>query len=193
MPYKIYNILKHSKFLILFYFQLLINPIKNECNKTSPILKNGICSLIYCSEEEYNNETCKIDNEIIKTQWLNNIIRIGDINFRYVNFANYSNGDMIVETTACLGSSKRMFYGIKTNGRAFFSNNSETKKTYYFSLDVNEQPGNEDNYRYEAEIFIATLNEGEDKGKEYLVSIAKGEQYTELYNFNNGEICFICF
>ena len=95
---------------------------------------------------------------------------------------------MIVETTSCPGSSKRMFYGIKSNGRAFFSNNSETKKTYYFSLDVNEQLGNEDKYRYEAEIFIATLNEGEDKGNEYLVSISKGEQYTELFNFNNGEI-----
>ena len=112
MTYNIYGLLKHSKIFISLYFLLLINPIKNECDKTAPILKDGSCSLEYCTEEEYKNKSCKIYNEIIKTQWLNNIIRIGDKNFRYVNFANYSNGDLIVETTSCPGSSKRMFYGI---------------------------------------------------------------------------------
>ena len=141
--YNIYDLLKHSKILILLYFLLLINPIKNECDKTTPILKNGSCSLLYCTEEEYKNETCKIDNEIIKMQWFNNIIRIGDKDFRYVNFANYSNGDMIVETTSCPGKSKRMFYGIQSNGRALFTNNSETKKTNYFSIEAKEQPENE--------------------------------------------------
>ena len=63
MTYNIYDLLKHSKILILLYFLLLINPIKNECDKTTPILKNGSCSLLYCTEEEYKNETCKIDNK----------------------------------------------------------------------------------------------------------------------------------
>ena len=132
MTYNIYGLFKHSKIFISLYFLLLINPIKNECDKTTPILKGRFCLLKYCTEEEYKKEICKIDNKIIKTQWLNNIIKIGDKNFRYVNFANYSNGDMIVETTSCPGSSKRMFYGIKSNGRALFTNNSETKNTNFF-------------------------------------------------------------
>ena len=164
MTYNIYDLLKHSKILILLYFLVLINPIKNECDKSKPILKSNSCSLQYCTEEEYKNETCKIDNEIIKIQWLNNIIRIGDKDFRYINFANYSNGDMIIETTSCPGNSKRMFYGIQSNGRALFTNNSETKKTNFFSIEAKE-PENKDKFRYEAEIFIATLNEDKDKGR----------------------------
>ena len=62
----------------------------------------------------------KLIIKIIKTQWFNNIIRIGDKDFRYVNFANYSNGDIIVETTSCPGNSKRMLYGIKSNGRPYY-------------------------------------------------------------------------
>ena len=57
----------------------------------------------------------KNENNIL----LNNIIRIGDINSRYINFASYSNGDLIVETTAFPGNDKRMFYAIKLNGRPF--------------------------------------------------------------------------
>ena len=68
-------------------------------------------------------DNCLITNRtIITTQWLNNIICLGDDNFKYVNFATSSNNDMIIETTAIPDSPKRMFYGIKSNGEPFFSN-----------------------------------------------------------------------
>ena len=34
---------KLNLFLIYFYFTHLVNPIKNECNKSKPILKGGSC------------------------------------------------------------------------------------------------------------------------------------------------------
>ena len=95
---------------------------------------------------------------------------------------------MIVETTSCPGSSKRIFYGIQSNGRALFTNNSETKNTNFFSIEAKEQPGNVNKFRYEAEIFIATLNEGPEKGNEYLISITKSNQYTELFDFDKSDI-----
>ena len=111
---------------------------------------------------------------IIKTQWFNNIIRIGDKDFRYVNFANYSNGDMIVETTSCQGNSKRMFYGMQSNGRPFYKYLEKEEYTYHFSIEVKkEQTGNKDKYRYEAKIFIATINNRSQNGNEYLISISK--------------------
>ena len=58
---------------------------------------------------------------------LNKIIRIGDLNYRYINLASYSNGDMIVETTAYPGTDKRVFYGIKSNGREFFKSAKQKK------------------------------------------------------------------
>ena len=142
--------LKLNFLIITLFFSLLITPIKNECNRTNPILlSNGSCALSYCSDEDYENKTCIISNEIIKTQWLSNIIKIGDKDFRYVNFASYSNGSMIVETTAHPGNKYRYFFGLKSNGLPFFDNSN------HYSIEANDQPGNEDRYRFEAEIFAA--------------------------------------
>ena len=173
----------HLKFFLIIYsFNFLIILIKSECERNNPIMVNGICSLKYCSEEDYNNNICIKSNEIIKIQWLTNIIKIGDLNFRYINFANYSNGDMIIETTSYPPSSLRMFFGLKTNGLPFFG------ETNHFSITVKDQPDNTDKSRCEAENFIATINDGRQKGKEYLVSIPKNTKYAELFNFEENDI-----
>ena len=136
------------KFLLLF--QIII-PIIHGCDADKPFLKDDSC-IGYCSERELKEKTCKIDNDIIKTQFLNNIIWIGDTNFRYVNIVSYSNKDMIIETTSKPGNSKRMFFGIKNNGRGLFYKNGNY--TYYYSIEASGQTGNTGNIRYEAEIFM---------------------------------------
>ena len=126
----------------------------------------------------------------IKTTYdviLNQIIRIGDLDFRYVNFASYSNGDMIVQTTACPGNALRVFYGIKSNGREFFNSDSETEKSYHYSITAEGQTGNNGNLRYEGVIFAAAMNENPNKGKEYLVSTSR-YKYTELFDFDNNQM-----
>ena len=96
-------------FLKLIYIFQMVKPTINECKKETPILFNDdLCILQYCNEQNLTNRMC-------------NLILIGDKNFTYVNLANYSNGDLIVETTSMPGSSKRMFYGIKKDGREFFN------------------------------------------------------------------------
>lgn len=79
-------------------FLLVINKVINECSIEEPIyvLNDNKCVAQYCAEEQFKTEQCKIDNEIIKTQWLNNIIWIGDKYFRFVNLVTYSNGDMVI-------------------------------------------------------------------------------------------------
>ena len=160
----------------LFLFQLII-PIIHGCDVDKPFLKGDSC-IGYCSEMELKEKTCKIDNDIINIQFLNNIIWIGDTNFRYVNIVSYSNKDMIIETTSKPGNSKRMFFGIRKNGRGLFYKNGNY--TYYYSIEASGQTGNTGNIRHEAEIFIATINGGENDGKEYLVSIGNDNQYIEL-------------
>ena len=171
----------------LFCFQLLVNSVKSQCNKRTPILVGGQCKLQYCTKEQYETGECKIANKIIKTQWLTKIIRIGDLDFRYVNFAEYSNGSVIVETSACPGNAKRMFFGLDIDGRGLF-NSENGDRAYYYSMQIGEQPGNPDKIRYESENFIARINEGPEKGKEYLVSFSKGSQFTELYLFDESKI-----
>jgi len=162
-------------FLKLIYIFQMVKPAINECKEETPILfNNDLCILQYCNEQNKTHRMC-------------NLILIGDKDFSYVNLANYSNGDLIVETSS-KGSGKRKFYGIKNNGREFFKTNDPNKRTYYYSLQAKDQTGNNNNQRLEAEIFIATINEGVDKGKEYLVSIGKDNAYTELYDFENDQI-----
>ena len=167
----------------IFSLLFLFNPIITQnCTRNLPILKNGICVLDFCTKNEFRNKTCVIDNQIVKTQWLNDIIWIGEENFRYVNIANNSNGDMIVETTSFPPSEKRLFYGISREGNPLFKDNN-----FFSSINVTEQAGNPDKGRYEGEIFFY---KSPNNNKEYLVSIGKNFQYVEAYNFNKNEVFY---
>ena len=162
-------------------FLFLINPIITQnCTRELPILKHGNCVLEYCTKDEFKNKTCVIVDQIVKTQWLNDIIWIGDLNFRYVNLANNSNGDMVGETTSLPASEKRLFYGITKDGNPFFKDNN-----FFNSIRVKDQEGNEGKGRYEGEIFFFRANI-----QEYLISIGNNNQYTEVYDFDNNLVWF---
>ena len=165
---------------IIILIQIVINEL-NGCEINKPFLKSTSC-VNYCSELELKEKTCKIDNDIVKTQYLNNINFIGDENYKYVNFAMFSNGDMILETTNNPGTKKRMFYGIKKDGREFFYKDNKWSNKYTIEGE---------DIRHEAEIFVVKINGKigeENNGKEYLVSIAKKNHYAELYDFDNDKI-----
>ena len=165
---------------IIFLFQIVIHEL-NGCEINEPFLKGTSCTK-YCSELELKEKVCKIDNDIAKTQFLNNIIWIGEENYRYVNFAMFSNGDMIIETTNIPGTKKRIFYGMKKDGRELFYKDNNWR--YNYTMEGED-------IRYEAEIFVVQINgetDEENNGKEYLVSIAKKKQYAELYDFENDKI-----
>ena len=108
---------------IVFFFHLF-KIIMNECERDTPIrLSNDTCVLQYCSKEEYDSGECTLNNTLIKTQFPNKIIIIGEEKFRYINFLTLSNGDMIIETSPYPANNKRIFYGLKSNGRYFFKKN----------------------------------------------------------------------
>ena len=105
-------------YIIISLFQIISYPkiIKaltnsTNCNRSNPIFESGYCKLIYCEEEKFNSGECSINNDIIKTQCLTNVIKIGKEYFRYINFVSYSNGDMVFLTTANPKKNERIFYG----------------------------------------------------------------------------------
>jgi hypothetical protein len=172
--------LKIQLLLQFLFLNLSIQEIQ-ECSKDTPIKYQNICSLKYCTESEFINENCILNNDIIKTQWLNNIILLGEEKFTYINFANYSNGDFVVEATPCkLIKTIRYFFGLKINGRDLFKVNN--KETQFYSFE----PVDEDNSgkKYQGEIQIAKMNQ--ESNKEYLLSLTKSTSYAELYDFENG-------
>ena len=175
---KIQNIKKYI-IKILFFFHLF-NLISNECDIDTPIrLSNGTCVLKYCTKEEYDSEECTINNTIIKTQFPNKIIIIGEEKFKYLNFLTLSNGDMIIETSPFPATNKRIFFGLKQNGRYYFNKTNSNEETPFNSLYADE----ETEYKYESGNSIIIYN-----GKEYFVSIGRYNTYTELFDFDNGKI-----
>ena len=166
---------------ILLFSLIIFKIIYSECPENLPILKNNNCESTYCTESEFKSNVCSINNTKIKTQWLTNIIIFGDNNARFINFANFSNGDFVVEATPCkLIKTIRYFFGLKNNGRDLFKVNNKETQFYYF------EPVDEDNSgkKYQGEIQIAKMNE--ESNKEYLLSLTKATSYAELYDFENG-------
>ena len=96
---------KFSINIILFF--LLFHFILNECDRKTPIkLNDDSCVMKYCTKEEYESDECILDNPIIKTQYPNNIINVGQVSFRYLNFIKFSNGDMIFGTSSYPANNK---------------------------------------------------------------------------------------
>ena len=167
----------------LFIFLSIIFLTNNNCPRENPIFNSelGICTQDYCTEEDFKSQKCQINNTIIETQWLNNIININKTNFRYLSFATYSNGDMIFQSNAYPKSNERIFLGFKKNGRSFFNNNS-----YFYNMNViqSESFGN-----FEFENIVIKLNEKQNNQKEYLLSLPTNEDsYVEIYDFENNII-----
>ena len=83
--------------ITILIFLIKISLSECNCDLNTPIKKSGTCQLIYCTEDEFKSEVCIIDNEIIKTQWLTNIIYFNDNKFRYCSVAVNSKGDIVAE------------------------------------------------------------------------------------------------
>ena len=181
----------NSKFLkILYLIIYLFDIIKSEileCQKDSPFRKYNQCTSEPCLKVEYDSNNCYINNTIIKNQWLNNIITFGELNFRYINIASYYNGDMLVETTSCPAMNKRIFFGLKQNGRPFFNNKINMEETLYYSNDIINKEN--DNAIGQFESIGIIVRHNDTKG-EYYLSLPKLYDNAELFDFSNDNIYY---
>ena len=121
--------------IILFY---IIKTEITECSKEQPILISGQFKLEYCSKEQFDLKQCIINNNIIKTQWINDLIIFGDNSYRYLSYETFSNDGVVVESACYPFQQKRMFYGLKNDGRPFFVNKTNNKETPFYSKEVGE-------------------------------------------------------
>ena len=127
-----------SSRIILFSYSLifLFHIIKTEiieCSKEEPILISGQCKLEYCTKKQFELKQCIVNNAIVKTQWINDLIIFGDNLYRYLSYATFSNDDIVIESSCYPFEQKRMFYGLKNNGRPYFINRTNNKETPFYS------------------------------------------------------------
>lgn len=182
--------IKNISFRNNFYFSLrlflilsLIELTFNLCDKETPILlNNGTCVLIPCLLNQSSLGECTINNDIIKTQWLNNIIIIGNAQSTYITFVEYSNKDLVILVEDDAGSVYRFFYGLKQNGRPLFTDSNNDETPYKLVTTANGNNG-----QIERDACIITTNSNKE---EYVIKIAKGygNNYVELFDLETGEI-----
>ena len=125
---------------------------------------------------EILTSSCKITvPNTITSQQLNNIICIGPIGAANVNFAEFSDNSLIIESSKDSETIQRYFYGITKEGNPYFSNNQ-----YHMSIF-----GPNGIYRKESENFVITLND--NKNTEYLMSIGY-DTNVEIYNLTSKNV-----
>ena len=154
------------------------NMLNCDNNRSLPLEKNGICVEI-CTKDEINSGTCTIQNEIIKTQWLNNILYIGPSGYRYINIAVSENNNLYAVASGYPASNDRYIYYLDEEGNGFFSN--ENIKTPYKITTVKDSSKKG---RYESSLFTFKLY-SENDNRDYLISIAKADQNVEIFDFYN--------
>ena len=170
------------KEIILYLIFIIKVVLGEECQRDKPIYKENECQLTYCTKEQFKNGICKINNSIINKQWLTHIIMIGEPNYRFLNFANFSNGTMIIEVSPDKDElNKRIFFGLNADGSYLFKDNVGN---HQIKKEVNGEP----NTRKYAENFVVKIDNGNAGTKEYLVSVPNEDQNAELYDFENDQI-----
>ena len=171
---------KSPKFLLfiqnIVFFINLIEYCKSSCPKDSPFLKDEVC-LSCCTNDEINNKICIIDNEIMKTQFINKINYLSGNGYNYLNMAVTQNQDLLILISSFPESNTRILFGITNEGRGYFN---EDKKC---SIAINDRTVTG---KFESEIFVFKL---QDKStKEYLLSFGKTPQYIEFYDISSKKI-----
>ena len=177
---KLYIKITHFNIFITFILIRNLSKSDNQCEYDSPIYKDSSCQLVYCTENQFLDGTCVIKNNIIKTQWMNNIIVFNDKKYRYCNFVINSKGDLIAEYSTEEKNGIRLFYVLKQNGNFYFKDSENTaiptKKITVGDWGITPA-------RSDSENILISLNITDDNNQ-YLISISYSTGSIELYDLD---------
>ena len=174
--------------IILLILLLTIKySFQTECEKSTPIKKlDNKCYLTFCTKSQFRNGECIISNSVTKTQWLTNIIDVGIKDFRFINFALTTKNDLLLQTTAYPSTQDNYFFGIKSNGRPYFTLKGKEVSIIRFScLD------SEFRTRYNGKFINLIMEDESNNIKELFMSIGKDENNVEIFDFENNEIIIV--
>ena len=170
-----YNLHILLKFIII---KTILSQL-DECEFDKPIKVGNNCLSTYCTKSQFESGDCQILNSKVKTQWLNNIILVGESDFRFVKFMTSSNGELILATSSCPSNKDRIYYGIDSNGSPIFKDSSN-KETYIIKKTIRRD---ETIQRYETQSGPIKVNgSGGDNNKDYFIHIGKSKTYVEIFD-----------
>ena len=151
-------------------------PVDGQCPKYKPILKDNKCQLIYCTEKEFSDKTCKILNNYIKVQWLNNFHIFDEVSTSYVSYDSNENGDLFFlaqkEDDKYI---KKYIYGFNINGTGILYDKKSQDYTSFKTISFQFT-----NYTNSIK-YIQINKEG------YLLNLLKDKQIY-LIDYNKDEV-----
>ena len=157
---------------IIIFLSQIVSISLSDCNYTHPIKKNGVCIEGGCSASLFESETCTIGNDIINDQWLNSINIYTNTGMNYAALTTTPNGDLICISSYYSTSKTLYFFGLKKNGRSYFTEGDEETS---FKTTVTDQGRNEGN------IFAIKLDSTSNNGdKEYVIGFANNNASFEI-------------
>ena len=166
-------------FKIFLLLELLHYCLFEKCsNRENPFFLNNEC-VESCKEDDIKSNICILDNEIIKTQYLNNIIYINELNIVYLEIDISDNNNLYYILSTYPESNTRVFYIINNEGYGIFNKDNPISK-----IEIND-PLNLG--RFES-IFFAFQILSDSDNKEYLINIPKNNQLVEIYDFYRNNI-----
>ena len=113
----------------------------------------------------------------IKSYSLNDIIIVGEKNFRYVNFASTPKGEMFFLTSSDEINSDRIFYGLNKDGSGYFEDSKNNAKTFIYKKEALSI------YQLDSVLGYIKLNTNLEIENEYLMNF--NNDYIEIYNYKN--------
>ena len=160
-----------------------INNENYECPREYPLLVNNKKE---CALEIYRDTEHIISNKIIKTQWLNKRIKIGEDHCWYITSEFSSKGDLILETNIYNNNephNTRFFYGIKSNGRPLFYDNDNNDNDIFTENKIIEAIAT--NAKFESQLIKIKLVNND---KDYYLSCSFSDFSIEINDFYNNKI-----
>ena len=109
----------------------------------------------------------------------NNVIKFNHLNYRAGHFATKKNSDLVIEYSGHPPYTKRLFYGLKKNGRGLFNDG------YIREKNLTGNYG-----RYESRNLFISLKDDTNREKEYLFSTSSYQSLTELHDLENDN--YVC-
>ena len=114
-------------------------------------------------------------------QRLTQVFEFGALKFRYVSLAVNSDGDLLMLSTRFTGTKERKFFGIKSNGKFYFENNSP-----FFTTSIAVDDSDSCLSKYESTTLFISMNK--TIIKDYFLDIPNYCSYTSLFDFENNNI-----
>ena len=121
------------------------------------------------------SNTCKTNAKISNTDCFTDIIKFDQKNYRAGHAVSNNKGELFIEYSLDAASKERLFYGLKKNGRNYFSDGSFIK-----TLTINDYDGVV--CRYESNNVLVKLNDNSNSEKQYILSISTFRSLVEIYD-----------